>query len=234
MTTIFAGILQKLYSLIGNYGITLIVFTILIKLVLFPLSISQRKGMEANKRLQPKMAELQKKYGKDKNTYNTKVMELYKEEKFNPAAGCLPMLIQLPIIFVLFRIFRDPIPYLGAEAVQQSFLWLPNMIGPDLLSNIIPGLTGTLAKLPGILPIIAAFFTYLTSKNAQLQQAPKDPTQKPQGPDMGMMTIMFPIMILVFGASYPAGLILYWALSNIIQYIQDLVITRIVASEDLS
>ncbi|NLY37210.1 MAG: YidC/Oxa1 family membrane protein insertase, partial [Tissierellia bacterium] len=114
MTTIFAGILQKLYSLIGNYGITLIVFTVLIRLALFPLSISQRKSMEANKRMQPKMAELQKKYGKDKTTYNTKVMELYKEEKFNPASGCLPMLIQIPIIFVLFRILRDPIPYLGA------------------------------------------------------------------------------------------------------------------------
>ncbi|HZK10224.1 MAG TPA: YidC/Oxa1 family membrane protein insertase [Clostridia bacterium] len=233
MTKLFAGILQLIYSLIGNYGISLIIFTILIKLVLFPLAIVQRRGLEANKRMQPKMAELQKKYAKDKNTLNEKMMELYKEENFNPAAGCLPMLIQLPIIFILFRILRDPIPYLGIEALEQSFLWLPNMVGPDLLSNIIPGLTGTLAKLPGILPIVAAFFTYLTSKNAQMQQAPADPNEKPKGPDMGMMTIMFPVMILVFGASYPAGLILYWALSNIIQFIQDLVITRIVASEEL-
>lgn len=234
MTKLFAGILQQIYNLIGSYGITIVVFTILIRLVLFPLSISQRKGMEANKRMQPKMAELQKKYGKDKEAYNQKVMELYKEENFNPASGCLPMLIQIPIIFVLFKILRDPVPYLGAEALEQSFLWLPNMADPDLLINVIPGLSGALAKLPGILPIIAAIFTYLTSKSAQMQQAPADPNQKPQGPDMSMMTIMFPFMILMFGASYPAGLILYWALSNIIQYVQDIVITRIVSSEDLS
>lgn len=235
MTTLFAGILIKLYELIGNYGITLIVFTVLIRLLLFPLAISQRKSMEANKRMQPKMAELQKKYGKDKNTYNQKIMELYKEEKFNPVSGCLPMLIQIPIIFVLFRILRDPSLYnLPKAALEQSFLWLPNMADPDVLSNIIPALPASLPRLPGLWPIIAAFFTYLTSKSTQAQTKPADPSQPQQGPDMSFMTILFPLMILFFGVSYPAGLILYWAVSNIVQYIQDLVITRLVVSEDIS
>lgn len=233
MTKLFAAILQQLYNIIGNYGLTIVVFTVLIRLALFPLSISQRRGLEANKRIQPKMAELQKKYGKDKNTLNQKMMELYQEENFNPMAGCLPLLIQMPIIFVLFRILRDPVPYLGVAALEQGFLWLPNMADPDLLTNVIPGLTGMLARMPGVLPIVAAFFTYLTTKSAQAQQAPIDPNQ-PQGPDMSMMTMMMPMMILMFGAQYPAGLILYWALSNIIQFAQDLVITRIVASEDVS
>lgn len=234
MTTLFAGILQKLYALIGNYGITLIVFTILIRALLFPFAISQRKSMEANKRMQPKMAELQKKYGKDKNTYNQKIMELYKEEKFNPVSGCLPLLIQIPIIFVLFSILRNAGQYIPQEALAQSFLWLPNMADPDVLANVIPGLPASLPKLPGVLPIIAAIFTYLTSKSTQAQTAPADPSQPKQGPDMSFMTILFPLMILFFGVTYPAGLILYWAVSNIVQYIQDLVITRLVASEDIS
>lgn len=228
MTNFFASILNNIYNMIGNYGISIIVFTIFIRLVLLPLSISAKKGMIKQAEMSPKMAEIKKKHGKDKEVYNQKIMELYKKEKFNPLSGCLPMLIQLPIIFVLFGIFRNAAKYVPAEALSQSFLWLPNMVSPDNLVNIIPGID-FFTKLPGLLPIIAAFFTYLTAKKGAA--ATKNNPSGQQGPNMGFMTTLFPLMILVFGASYSAGLILYWATTNIVQYIQDILIEKYLKKE---
>ncbi len=228
MTSFFASILKGIYDVIGNYGISIILFTIIIRLALLPLTISQKKSLEKTKKLNPKMAELKKKYGNDKQTYNQKLAELYKEEKINPLAGCLPLLIQIPIIYVLFGIFRNAHKYLPTEALTQKFLWLPNMVDPDTLSNLIPGVD-LLKSLPGLLPIIAALFTYLSVKRNSLQAQ----SSGNKGPNMGFMTIMFPGLILVFGASYSAGLILYWGVSNIIQYVQDILITKLMNKEQV-
>lgn len=233
MTNAFGSILRFLFDMIGNYGLTIIIFTILVRILLFPLSISQRKGMEMQRKLNPKIQELKNKYGKDPQTLNAKTMELYKEHKYNPFSGCLPLLVQIPIIWVLFSLFRNADQYIPVEALSQPFLWLPNMIVPDTLNHIIPGLE-LFARLPGLLPIIAAIFTYLTSKRAQDQNAAMTAGSGQKGPNMSSMTIMFPLLILFFGASYSAGLILYWAVSNIIQYIQDLAITNMVTKEKVS
>ncbi|HHX03133.1 MAG TPA: YidC/Oxa1 family membrane protein insertase [Tissierellia bacterium] len=233
MTKLFGSFLRILFDLIGNYGWTIIVFTIIVRIVLFPLSIQQRKSMEVQKKLNPQVQELQKKYAKDPQTLNAKTMELYKEHKYNPLSGCLPMLVQIPVIWSLFSLFRNAHEYIPADALHQAFLWLPNLIAPDTLNNILPGVE-MFSKLPGVLPIIAAFFTYLTSKRAQAQTAAATAASGQKGPNMSAMTIMFPIMILVFGASYSAGLILYWAVSNIIQFLQDLIIAQMVSKENVS
>ncbi len=233
MTKIFGSVLRMLFDLIGNYGLTIIVFTIIIRIILFPLSIQQRKSMEVQKKLNPQVQELQKKYAKDPQTLNAKTMELYKENKYNPLSGCLPMLVQIPVIWSLFSVFRNAHVYIPEEALNQAFLWLPNLIAPDTLSNILPA-AEVFTKVPGVLPIIAALFTYLTSKRAQQQTAAATAASGQKGPNMSAMTVMFPIMILIFGASYSAGLILYWAVSNIIQFLQDLLIARMVEKENVS
>lgn len=224
-------ILQTIYSLIGNYGVSIIIFTILMRILLFPFSVSQRKNMEQNKLLQPKIKELQAKYKNDPQTLQQKQMELFKEHNFNPLAGCLPLLIQMPIIFALFSVLRNAGEFMPAEAINQSFLWLPNMIDPDTLANIIPNLE--LAKsLPGLWPIIAALFTWLSMRQTQNNQQLSQDADGPKMPNMSMMTILFPAMILFFGISYSAGLIVYWAVSNIIQFIQEKALTRMFANKE--
>lgn len=221
MTGFFASILNAIYGVIGNYGVSIIVFTLLVRIVLLPLAISQRKNMLHMQKLQPQMKELQKKYKNDRETLARKQQELYKENNYNPFMGCLPMLIQLPIIFSLFGLFRNAKDYLPPSALTQTFLWLPDMETPDVLSNVLSVAGDITTKLPGLLPIIAAIFTFLTFKSTMSAQ------QNTDGPNMNFMGYIGPIMILWFGANYAAGLILYWAISNIIQYVQNLVLVRV-------
>ena len=119
----FLGIIAKplgmllglLYGLIGNYGICIIIFTVIVKVCLYPLYIKQIKSTAKMSDLQPKMKEIQTKYANDQETMNIKMQELYKEEKFNPMGGCLPMLIQMPIIMGLFALLRNPMRYMSDD-----------------------------------------------------------------------------------------------------------------------
>ncbi len=222
MSAFFAQILNYLYEMLGNYGLSIIIFTIIFRIVMLPLAISQRKNMAKMKELQPQVNEINKRYKGDKQKINEMTMQLYKENNYNPFGGCLPALIQIPIIWSLFSVFRNASTYLPASALQEKFLWLPSMDVPDTLSHILPSVEFA-QKLPGILPIIAAIFTYLTFKRSQQMQPSTG-----NGPNLNFMGIMFPFMILYFGATYAAGLILYWAVSNIIQYVQDIVLQHMV------
>ena len=108
----FGSILAFIYSLVKNYGLAIIVFTIVCKLILFPFTLKSKRGMYANMRIQPKMQELQKKYKNDKERYSLELQKLYKEEKVSPMSGCLPMLITLPIMFGLYYVVTQPLTYL--------------------------------------------------------------------------------------------------------------------------
>lgn len=232
ITGFIALILQTIYGFIGNYGVSIIVFTILMRLLLFPLSVSQRKNMEQNKLLQPKIKELQKKYKSDPQTLQQKQMELFKEHNFNPLSGCLPLLVQMPIIFALFSVLRNAGEFMPPEAINQSFMWLPNMIDADRLSNIIPQMQ-LANSLPGLWPILAAIFTWLSMKQTQNNQQLSQDPDGPKMPNMSMMTTLFPAMILFFGLNYSAGLIVYWAVSNIIQFIQEKALTRMFTKKEV-
>lgn len=120
-----AFLLEGIYNIVGNYGISLIIITVIVKVCLYPLYLKQMKSMAVSSDMQRKMKQLQQKYANDKETLNIKMAELYKEEGFNPASGCLPMLIQLPIIFALFALLRNPIAYVSDTdmlfAVHESF-----------------------------------------------------------------------------------------------------------------
>lgn len=118
-------LLSAIYGAVNNYGVALIILTVIVRGCLYPLYASQVKSTAAMAGLQPKIKEIQTKYANDKEMMNVKMMELYKEEKFNPAGGCLPMLIQMPIIFGLFELLRHPLNYLSDDmilAIHESFV----------------------------------------------------------------------------------------------------------------
>lgn len=196
------------------YAIAIIIATIIIKLIILPLTLKQTKSMKNMQKVQPKMQELQKKYKNDKETLNMKTMELYKEYKVNPFGGCLPLLIQFPIIIGFFAVLREPVKYVfGSEAaydsINKSFLWIDNLKDTDLW----------------ILPIIAAATTYFQSKMMMANQQSSGGNDAAQS-SQKMMTTMMPIMILFFARSVPAGLALYWVVSNTFQIVQQFIINR--------
>ena len=202
-------ILELLYGLIGNYGIAIIVLTLIVKLCLYPLYIKQTKSMAKMSTVQPKMQALQNRYANDKEMLNVKMAELYKEEGFNPMSGCLPMIIQMPIIMGLFALLRNPLMYMDEEsssmifAFHEKFLWIDDPSQPD----------------KWILPIIAGVATFIAfTMNRLLQDnGGADAQAQQMNSMMKMMQYIFPLMILWLARTYPSGLSVYWAVSQIIQ-----------------
>jgi YidC/Oxa1 family membrane protein insertase len=199
-------LLSFLYNYIDNYGITLIIFTIIVRLILFPLYADQIKHSARMASVQPKMQELQRKYAHDKETLNMKLVELYKKEKFNPMRGCLPVLIQMPIIFGLFALLRNPMVFIESNkmliAVHEAFFWMEDLSQPD----------------PWVLPILAGVATFFYFRLSQQYNAGM--TENTMSGVMKMMQFFFPIMIVWMGRSFPAGLTVYWFVGTVIQIIQ--------------
>lgn len=210
-------LLKFIYGVIGDYGISIIVFTVVVKLILLPLTISQTKSMKAMQDIQPKMKEIQEKYKNDQEKANQKVMELYKENKVNPMAGCLPLLIQFPILIGLFNALKDPVKYVFGtkalyEAADKGFFWIHSLSLPDVIT--VSGVA-----IPWILPILAGITTFIQSYMMTPKGGKKDPTQT-------MMLYFFPVMIFFWGRSFPAGLTLYWVAGNLFQIVQQIFITK--------
>ena len=156
MTSLFINLLTWINKIVGNYGWSIVVFTLVIRLVLLPLDIKSKKSMRAISKIQPKLQALQKKYANDKDKLNQKTMELYRKEHVRPTSGCLPMLISLPILWIMFSAMRT----LGNEyTIQmildmkntgklpdlQSWLWIKNVFQPDSFgATILPAVNSTL------------------------------------------------------------------------------------------
>ena len=182
-----------------SYGLAIIVFTIIIKTVLMPLTIKQIKSTAKMGTVQPEMKKIQEKYKKDPQKSQQEVMKLYKENGVNPMGGCLPMLIQMPILFALFTVFRS------LDMQGAGFLWLPNLALPDPYY---------------ILPILSVVSTYLSSK---LMQPPSSGAQSKQTSTMNIgMSVMMGFMSIKFSGA----LVLYWVLNSVLQVIQTLVINK--------
>ncbi|MBZ2175696.1 YidC/Oxa1 family membrane protein insertase [Schnuerera sp. xch1] len=200
-------------KLVSYYGITIIITTIIFKLILLPISLHQSKSTKKMNELQPKMKEIQEKYKNDPQTQQTKMMQLYKENNYNPMSGCLPLLIQFPIIIAIFKVLRDPVQFVFKDpaiydTISKGFLWIPNLEQPD------PYLWG--------LPLLAGLTTFLQSKlmtgNVQTNSQAQS-TQK-------IMNIFLPVMIFMASRSFASGLALYWVIGNIFQIVQQLIINR--------
>jgi YidC/Oxa1 family membrane protein insertase len=190
-----------------NYGLAIIFFTITVKLILFPLTNTQMRSMHVMQELQPKIKDLQTKF-KDKNKAQQAVMELYKKENVNPTAGCLPLLVQMPILYALFaslRVFFDPkLHPVYVNLAYAKFLWIPNLGKPDLI------------WLP-LLTVVATFFQqYVTSISST---GKIDQTQK-------SMLFIMPLFIGYMARSFPSGLALYWVVYSLWGIVEMFVIKR--------
>lgn len=195
-------LLNGLYGIIGNYGISIIILTLIIRLAILPLYSKQIKSTQQMQEIQPLVNEIRTKYARDQQKMNEKMQELYTEHNIKPAAGCLPLLIQLPIIWGLFGLLRDPVAYINNPAMvlgaHESFLWVKDLAQPDLW----------------ILPIIAGLATFISTK---MTSAGNDNSANPANASMKAMTYFMPVMIVWMGRTLPAGLTLYWAISYIFQ-----------------
>lgn len=220
---------------LSAYAISIILSTIIFKLIVMPLTLKQTKSMKKMQELNPKIQELQEKYGKDPQTLQRKQMELYKEAEYSPFAGCLPMLIQFPILIAFFYVIQQPVKYVFQDqaffdTINKSFLWISDLGFTEnhiFDGGIVNGLSMGGMSLPFIgaaVPIfaaISALTTYLTSKMTMSTQ--------PAGNEQAMattksMNTMMPIMIFIFGIQFPAGLGLYWVVSNVFQLVQQYII----------
>jgi YidC/Oxa1 family membrane protein insertase len=204
-------LLSAIYDLMGHYGYTIIVFTLIVRVALFPLYANQIKHSAKMAEVQPKMKALQTQYANDRESLNIKMQELYREEKFNPLMGCLPMLIQLPIIWGLFSLLRNPTAYLTDTemwvAAHEAFFWIPDLSQPD----------------QWILPILAGISTFFQFTMTQ-QQQPVGDMGNQMAPMMKMMKYFFPAMIVWMGRSFPAGLTIYWFFGTVVQIGQTLLL----------
>lgn len=218
------------------WGFAIIAFTIIIKIITFPLTLTQIRGMQAQKELQPKIQELQKKYGKDREKLSKAQMELYQEAGVNPLSGCLPLLIQMPILFGLYAALIA----LGDMLSNAAFFWIPDLAIPQYTGGLswIPEFFRAGTEMPagyeylgmsGYYLLIAYLILPVLLVASQFaMQKWMTPTTAPTGDQPGMMQQLPLMMTFMFGfftLQVPAGLTLYWVTSNFLQMFQQWAIT---------
>jgi len=183
----------QLSSTLGfeSYGIAIILMTVVIKMILYPLTIKQVKSMKAMQDIQPEMKRLQEKHKKNPEMLQKEMARIYKDAGVNPLAGCLPLIAQMPILMGMFYALQN-FKYAG----DPSFLWLANLSLPDPYY---------------ILPVLSALTTFIQQKQ----------TTTEMNQQMKMMMIFMPIFIGWISLTFPAGLVIYWVISNITQIFQQ-------------
>ncbi|MBP9191193.1 MAG: membrane protein insertase YidC [Ignavibacteria bacterium] len=193
-----------LHSLIPSWGIVIILFAFLMKVVLNPLTKKQMDSMKKMSQLNPKITHIREKYKDDPVKANQQIMKLYKEEKINPAGGCLPMLLQLPILYALFGVFNSTI-----ELRNESFLWIKDLSSPDVILNLP-------FKIPifGISQISGLALAMGITMFIQQKMTITDPKQK-------AMVYIMPVMLTLLFFSFPAGLNLYYFMFNLFSITQQ-------------
>jgi YidC/Oxa1 family membrane protein insertase len=212
LTKPFFALLHWLYTLSGNFGVAIICLTLIVKVVMFPLAYKGYKSMARMKLVQPKIKELQARYKDDKVAMQKAQIELFSKEKINPVGGCLPLLPQIPVFYALYKVL-----FISLEMRHQPFaLWIKDLSAPDPLTPV--NLFGLLPFTPplflaiGVLPILYAITFHFQMK---LQpQTGMDPAQQ-------QVFKFMPWIFMFMFASFSAGLVLYWTVSNILSIIQQ-------------
>jgi YidC/Oxa1 family membrane protein insertase len=190
-------IMDHIHQLLGNWGWTIIAFTILIKLAFFPLSAAGYRSMAKMRVLTPKMQAIRERYKNDPVKMQQATMELYKSEKINPLGGCLPILVQMPVFLALYYVLQASVEMRGAPWIG----WITDLTQPDPYF---------------ILPILYAISMYVTAK---LNPQPADPMQ-------AKMMLFMPLAFSVMFVFFPSGLVLYWVVNNLVSIAQQWVITK--------
>lgn len=209
-----------------SWGFAIILFTLIVKIVTLPLNLQQARSTRATQELQPKLQELQKKYAKDKEKLAQAQMELYREHGVNPLGGCLPMLIQLPILFGLYQaLYR--LASTG-EIVGQRFLWIPDLAFPTRevgLNWLWPSKPEFIGFAAAALYLILPVLTVITQIAMQRMTTSPTASQDPQQAAMQQTMLIMPFMFGFITLQVPAGLTLYWVTSNLFSMIQQYFIT---------
>ena len=193
--------LNWLHKLVQNWGVAIILLTVLIKLAFYPLSAASYKSMAKMRKLAPRLQNLKERYGDDRQKLHEAMMKIYSEEKINPLGGCLPILVQIPVFIALYWVL------LGAVELRQApfALWITDLSKPDPFY---------------VLPVVMAITSFIQVK---LSPAPTDPVQAKV---MMIMPVAFSVMFLFF----PAGLVLYWLVNNVLSILQQWRINTVIES----
>jgi YidC/Oxa1 family membrane protein insertase len=201
-------LMNLFYSVIPNYGVAIIILTILVKLILWPLGTKSYKSMSEMKRLQPLMKDIREKYKNDKKKMNEEVMGLYRTYKINPLGGCLPMIVQLPVFFALYRMLYEAIELRHAP----FFLWINDLSAPDRLFRF--GFSVPFMEPPYGIPVL----TLVMGATMLLQQK----MSPPMGDATQAKMMMFmPLVFTVIFINFSSGLVLYWLINNILSIAQQ-------------
>jgi len=218
---VLLSVLMKLTEVLHSYGLAVIIFTICVRALLSPLNLRQLRSARKMASLGPKIKQLQQKYKGDRQGMSQAQMALYKEEGVNPAAGCLPLLLQMPILYSMFFVFRTLANNVAKDGhiyphiYHQTFLWF-TLDKPDGLFG--PFFLGHDAAW-GPLPILAAATQWIQ------QRMMLQPTSDPQQRSTQMILQFMPLLILFFAVNYPSGLALYWVTSTIFSIVMQYFIT---------
>jgi len=201
-------LMNLFYSMIPNYGVAIIILTILVKLILFPLGQKSYKSMSEMKKIQPLMKEIREKYKDDKQKMNQEVMGLYRTYKINPLGGCLPMVVQLPVFFALYRMLYEAIELRHAP----FFLWIDDLAAPDRLFHF--NFSIPFMEPPYGIPVL----TVIMGASMLLQQK----MSPPMGDATQAKMMMFmPVIFTVIFINFSSGLVLYWLINNILSIAQQ-------------
>jgi YidC/Oxa1 family membrane protein insertase len=209
-------LMDYLNKYFGNFGLAILATTVIVKTLFFPIANRQYASMAKMKKLQPKMEELKARFGDDRMALQTATMQLYKEEKVNPLAGCWPVLLQVPVFFALYKCI-----YITIEMRHAPFFgWIQDLSAPDPttifnLFGLIPW-TPPHALMLGVWPIIMGFTMFLQMR---MNPTPPDPTQ-------AMIFNWMPLIFMFMLGSFPAGLVIYWAWNNTLSVLQQAIIMK--------
>ncbi|WP_455479085.1 membrane protein insertase YidC [Bartonella sp. B23] len=205
------SLIDILYKRTGNFGVAILLVTVLLKTLLFPLANKSYKSMARMKLIQPMLLEIKEKYPDDRTRQQQAIIELYKTQKINPLAGCWPMLVQFPIFFALYKVL-----YITIEMRHAPFFgWIKDLAAPDPTSlfnlfGLLPYATPTFLMV-GAWPLIMGITMFLQMR---MNPAPQDQTQ-------AMIFAWMPVIFTFMLASFPVGLVIYWAWNNILSMIQQ-------------
>jgi len=199
--------------LIANYGVAIILLTILFKIIFWPLGSKSYKSMAEMKKLQPLMADIRKKYKDDKKKMNEEVMRLYKTYKVNPMSGCLPMVVQIPVFIAFYRMLYEAIELRHAPFM----LWINDLSAPDRLFQF--DINVPLMLPPYGIPVLTIIMGATMFLQQKLSPPPGDPSQ-------AKFMMMMPLVLTVIFINFPAGLVLYWLVNNVISIAQQYYITK--------
>lgn len=208
-----------------HWGFAIIVFTLIVRIVMFPLTLTQIRGMQAQKELQPRLQELQKKYGKDREKLVAEQTRMYQEAGVNPLSGCLPLVLQMPVLFGLYAALVAT----GPSLQNSSFFWIPDLSFPHYSQGMgwVSELfnAGEYGRLIGylILPVLLMVSQFAMQKWMSPTAAPG--SDDGQMKMMQQMSLMMTLMFGVFTIQVPAGLTLYWVTSNLLQMLQQWITT---------